>query len=181
MTRVSEFMPEIIEYVSTIISNDFAYESNGSVYFNTSNFHGSDNHHYCKLCPEALNNAEQLEAGMKEGEGVLSQDFGTDKKSGSDFALWKKAKEGEPSWDSPWGKGRPGWHIECSVMASNIFKKMGVPGGAMDVHSGGVDLKFPHHDNEIAQAEAESGLNQWCTYFLHAGHLHISGLKMSKR
>ncbi len=95
-----------------------------------------------------------------------------------DFALWKASKEGEPSWDSPWGAGRPGWHIECSAMATAAFK--GVTGGAMDIHSGGVDLRFPHHDNELAQAEAALGIKQWVNYFIHSGHLNIDGQKMSK-
>jgi cysteinyl-tRNA synthetase len=88
--------------------------------------------------------------------------------------LWKKSKPGEPSWDSPWGKGRPGWHIECSAMASEIL------GEVIDIHGGGSDLQFPHHDNEIAQSEACFESNQWTNYFLHSGHLDIDGLKMSK-
>ena len=99
---------------------------------------------------------------------------GTDKKSANDFALWKNSKPGEPSWDSPWGKGRPGWHIECSVMASAIL------GESIDIHTGGVDLKFPHHDNELAQAEAYFDNDHWIRYFLHSGHLTIAGCKMSK-
>ena len=96
------------------------------------------------------------------------------KRSASDFALWKTSKPGEPHWPSPWGEGRPGWHIECSVMASAVL------GPGMDVHSGGEDLAFPHHDNEIAQSEAYHNCRQWVNYFLHTGHLHIEGLKMSK-
>ncbi|GMH93982.1 hypothetical protein TL16_g12774 [Triparma laevis f. inornata] len=178
MTRVSEFMPEITEYISNIIAKGFAYEANGSVYFDVNKFHGDEKHCYCKLLPTGMGNAELL----AEGEGVLSgaSDFVDEKKAPNDFALWKKSKEGEPSWDSPFGKGRPGWHIECSVMASDVFKKMGVEDGKMDIHSGGVDLKFPHHDNEMAQAEAEAGCSQWVNYFVHAGHLHIKGFKMSK-
>lgn len=98
----------------------------------------------------------------------------TDKKNQDDFALWKKSKEGEPKWSSPWGEGRPGWHIECSVMAAENFSC------PIDIHSGGVDLRFPHHDNEIAQSEAFYGKSQWINYFLHSGHLNINGLKMSK-
>ncbi|GMH84150.1 hypothetical protein TrVE_jg7116 [Triparma verrucosa] len=178
MTRVSEFMPEITEYIERIIEKGFAYEANGSVYFDVNSFHGDERHCYCKLLPTGMGNAELL----AEGEGVLSgaSDFVNEKKASNDFALWKKSKEGEPSWDSPFGQGRPGWHIECSVMASDIFKKMGTEDGKMDIHSGGVDLKFPHHDNEMAQAEAESGCGQWVNYFVHAGHLHIKGFKMSK-
>ncbi|KAL3900809.1 MAG: hypothetical protein SGPRY_012387 [Prymnesium sp.] len=97
-----------------------------------------------------------------------------EKRDVSDFALWKKSKGGEPSWESPWGPGRPGWHIECSVMASDLM------GSNMDVHAGGRDLKFPHHDNELCQSEAKHGCAQWVNYFWHFGHLHIKGLKMSK-
>jgi len=98
----------------------------------------------------------------------------SEKKSVIDFALWKSSKAGEPWWDSPWGKGRPGWHIECSVMASAIC------GESLDIHTGGVDLKFPHHDNELAQAEAYFNNSHWVRYFLHSGHLTIAGCKMSK-
>jgi len=168
MTRVSEFMPEIIEYIQTIIDKGFAYESNGSVYFAVKKFHEHESHCYCKLVPSGMTNAELL----KEGEGVLSgaAEFVDEKRESNDFALWK----------SHWGEGRPGWHIECSVMASDIFRRLGDETGGMDIHSGGVDLKFPHHDNEMAQAEAESGSSQWVNYFVHAGHLHIKGFKMSK-
>ncbi|GMI27684.1 hypothetical protein TrCOL_g10932 [Triparma columacea] len=177
MTRVSEFMPEITSYITRLIEKGYAYESQGSVYFDVGNFHnGKEGHCYCKLLPTAMGNAELL----KEGEGSLTQDFGSQKRSGNDFALWKKCKDGEPSWESPFGNGRPGWHIECSVMASDVFRKLGKETGGMDIHSGGVDLKFPHHDNEMAQAEAESGDKQWVNYFVHSGHLHIKGFKMSK-
>lgn len=89
--------------------------------------------------------------------------------------MWKKSKPGEPFWDSPWGQGRPGWHIECSAMASEFFKEYPI-----DIHSGGIDLRFPHHDNEIAQSEAYYKCDNWINYFLHTGHLHIGGRKMSK-
>lgn len=98
----------------------------------------------------------------------------SDKRSPTDFALWKSSKSGEPWWPSPWGHGRPGWHIECSVMASDVC------GSGLDIHTGGVDLKFPHHDNELAQSEAYFGSSQWVNYFLHSGHLTIAGCKMSK-
>jgi cysteinyl-tRNA synthetase len=88
--------------------------------------------------------------------------------------LWKASKQNEPFWDSPWGNGRPGWHIECSAMCASIF------GDKLDIHSGGIDLKFPHHDNEIAQTEGYYDNHQWINYFLHTGHLNIDGLKMSK-
>ena len=110
---------------------------------------------------------------MAEGEGALGGEA-AEKRHKNDFALWKSSKPGEPAWDSPWGRGRPGWHIECSVIASDIL------GPNLDVHAGGVDLKFPHHDNELAQSEAFYGHAQWVNYFFHAGHLDIKGLKMSK-
>jgi cysteinyl-tRNA synthetase len=175
LTRVTEYMPQIVSYIQTICDKELAYESNGSVYFDTVAFEETPNMHLCKLEPEQKNNADLL----AQGEGSLSQDFVSDKKNPRDFALWKKSKEGEPTWESPWGPGRPGWHIECSVMASDVLKKM-FGGDCMDIHSGGVDLKFPHHDNEMAQAEAECGSSQWVNYFVHAGHLHIKGFKMSK-
>ncbi|KAF6212400.1 hypothetical protein GE061_012922 [Apolygus lucorum] len=168
LTRVSEYVPEIVDYIKVIIDNGYAYESNGSVYFSISKFKNSGKHTYAKLVPEALGDAAKL----AEGEGELSAS--KDKRSELDFALWKASKPGEPSWDSPWGKGRPGWHIECSVMASAIC------GEGLDIHTGGVDLKFPHHDNEIAQAEAYFESDDWVKYFLHSGHLTIAGCKMSK-
>ncbi|KAG5181938.1 Cysteinyl-tRNA synthetase [Tribonema minus] len=174
ITRVSEFVPEVVAYIEQVIANGYAYESNGSVYFDVQAFHKHKGHHYGKLLPEGLGNAEL----MAEGEGALTSCGAGDKKSQSDFALWKKSKEGEPQWESPWGGGRPGWHIECSVMASKTFELYG--DGCMDIHSGGVDLRFPHHDNEIAQAEAHYNCAQWVNYFLHTGHLHIKGFKMSK-
>ncbi|CAN0370534.1 unnamed protein product [Pylaiella littoralis] len=173
VTRVSEFIPEVVEYIQGIIDNGYAYESNGSVYFDVQSFDGKKGHAYAKLLPEGVGNGEL----MAEGEGALSLGAG-DKRSSGDFALWKRSREGEPSWESPWGQGRPGWHIECSVMASATFEGMG--DGTMDIHSGGVDLKFPHHDNEMAQAEAKYDCGQWVNYFLHTGHLHIKGFKMSK-
>nr|CAD7440536.1 unnamed protein product [Timema bartmani] len=108
------------------------------------------------------------------GDLCVSEDRLSEKHSPNDFALWKRSKKGEPWWNSPWGKGRPGWHIECSVMASAVC------GSSMDIHTGGVDLKFPHHDNELAQAEAYFDNDHWVRYFLHSGHLTIAGCKMSK-
>ncbi|PPQ84596.1 hypothetical protein CVT25_015799 [Psilocybe cyanescens] len=168
VTRVTEYVPEIVSFVEGIISNGFAYESEGSVYFNTPAFDKSENHDYAKLEPWSTGNRDLLE----EGEGSLASKTG--RRSAADFALWKASKPGEPSWPSPWGPGRPGWHIECSVMASAIF------GDNMDIHSGGIDLAFPHHDNEMAQSEAYHNCKSWVNYFLHTGHLHIEGLKMSK-
>jgi cysteinyl-tRNA synthetase len=124
-------------------------------------------------CSQTETVKDRLESLIK-AEGDLSKDILKDKKNKNDFALWKKSKEREPFWDSPWGRGRPGWHIECSVMSSAIF------GDSLDIHSGGVDLKFPHHDNEIAQTEGFYDNHQWVNYFIHTGHLNIDGLKMSK-
>ncbi|KAH0828153.1 cysteine-tRNA ligase [Lanmaoa asiatica] len=168
LTRVTEYVPEIVEFVKRIVENGYAYEYEGSVYFDTVAFDSSENHTYAKLEPWSKGNRELL----AEGEGVLS--ITTGKRSASDFALWKASKPGEPSWPSPWGPGRPGWHIECSVMASAVF------GDNMDIHSGGIDLAFPHHDNEMAQSEAYHECGAWVNYFIHTGHLHIEGLKMSK-
>merc|ERR1719474_2239988 len=169
LTRVSEYVPEIVVYIKKIIERGMAYESNGSVYFDVGKFDSSPCHHYAKLVPEAMGDAKALE----EGEGDLSS-AGSEKRAENHFALWKKSKPGEPSWESPWGLGRPGWHIECRVMASAIL------GESMDIHSGGYDLKFPHHDNEICQSEAYFDNNCWTRYFLHSGHLTIAGCKMSK-
>ncbi|GFR89322.1 cysteine--tRNA ligase, cytoplasmic-like [Elysia marginata] len=171
LTRVSEYVPEIVTFVQQIIHNGYAYESNRSVYFDTKVFDSSTCHFYCKMVPEAFGDNKAL----AEGEGELSASTEkSEKRNVTDFAVWKASKPGEPSWDSPWGKGRPGWHIECSVMASEIF------GESMDIHSGGFDLKFPHHDNELAQAEAYYGNDNWVRYFVHSGHLTIDGCKMSK-
>ncbi|GAA6064320.1 hypothetical protein JCM10212_006007 [Sporobolomyces blumeae] len=183
LTRVSEYIPEIVKFVEGIVARGFAYEGEGSVWFDTVKFEGAQGeeakegeteddqewkHTYAKLQPWSKGNRELLE----DGEGSLTNSNG--KRSASDFALWKSSKPGEPAWPSPWGPGRPGWHIECSVMASAVL------GEGMDVHSGGIDLAFPHHDNEIAQSEAFHNCRQWVNYFLHTGHLHIEGLKMSK-
>ncbi|XP_034944373.1 cysteine--tRNA ligase, cytoplasmic [Chelonus insularis] len=171
LPRVSEYVPEIVLFIQKIIDQKFAYVSNGSVYFDVNSFHNSDKHSYGKLVPEAFGNA----ASLQDGEGdLMTQDRISEKRSPIDFALWKSSKSGEPAWDSPWGRGRPGWHIECSAMASTIL------GDSLDIHTGGVDLKFPHHDNELAQSEACFGNSQWVRYFLHSGHLTIAGCKMSK-
>ncbi|KAI8818285.1 tRNA synthetases class I (C) catalytic domain-containing protein [Fimicolochytrium jonesii] len=169
LTRVSEYVPEIVTYVENIVKNGFAYESEGSVYFNTVAFGKHPNHDYAKLEPWSAGNTKLLQ----EGEGDLTVET-KGKKNPADFALWKKSKAGEPAWPSPWGEGRPGWHIECSVMAGEAL------GDQLDIHTGGIDLAFPHHDNEIAQAEAHYDCKQWVNYFLHTGHLHIEGQKMSK-
>uniref|UniRef100_A0A671X7I1 Cysteine--tRNA ligase, cytoplasmic n=1 Tax=Sparus aurata TaxID=8175 RepID=A0A671X7I1_SPAAU len=172
LTRVSEYVPEIVDFVKKIVANGYGYESNGSVYFNTSKFDGNPQHSYAKLVPEAVGDQKALQEG--EGDLSISADRLSEKKSPNDFALWKASKPGEPSWDSPWGKGRPGWHIECSAMAGSVL------GESMDIHGGGFDLRFPHHDNELAQAEAFFENDYWVRYFLHTGHLTIAGCKMSK-
>lgn len=169
LTRITQYVPEVVTFIQRVMDNGYAYESNGSVYFDTIKFGSGGKHAYARLVPEAVGDLDAL----AEGEGELSQNPG-DKKSERDFALWKASKPGEPAWDSPWGKGRPGWHVECSVMASEVL------GSSIDIHTGGVDLKFPHHDNELAQSEAHYGVCQWIHYFLHAGHLTIEGCKMSK-
>ncbi|KAL9931189.1 hypothetical protein V8E36_008077 [Tilletia maclaganii] len=195
LTRVSEYVPEIVTFVQKIIRRGYAYEDErGNVWFDTCKFDGGKpaaleedakdagptrdgeegkwQHTYAKLAPWSKGNRELIE----EGEGSLSTSTATTsgKRHGSDFALWKSSKAGEPAWPSPWGAGRPGWHIECSVMGSDVL------GAQMDIHSGGEDLCFPHHDNELAQSEAAFACRQWVNYFLHTGHLHIEGLKMSK-
>ncbi|SPO00733.1 related to cysteinyl-tRNA synthetase [Cephalotrichum gorgonifer] len=173
ITRVTEYVPQIAKFVERIVDKGFAYEAEGSVYFDIAAFEKAGNQ-YARLRPDCRND----KALQEEGEGSLSK--GLDgKRSASDFALWKKSKAGEPYWPSKWGSGRPGWHIECSVMASEVL------GDCMDIHSGGIDLAFPHHDNELAQSEAyfceaEKGEHTWVRYFLHMGHLSIAGSKMSK-
>lgn len=169
LTRVTEYVPEIVAFIERIVERGLAYESNGSVYMDLAAFKRAG-HDYPKLQPSK---GKATEAEMEESEGSHKAAAG-EKRSAGDFALWKASKAGEPAWESPWGGGRPGWHIECSVMASELL------GDNMDVHAGGVDLQFPHHDNELCQAEAFHGCGQWVNYFFHFGHLHIKGLKMAK-
>ncbi|MBQ6773067.1 MAG: cysteine--tRNA ligase [Synergistaceae bacterium] len=158
--RATEHIPEIINTIERIIANGHAYVSDGDVYFDVKSWPS-----YGTLCKQ---NLEDLEAGARVEPGEKKRDP-------LDFALWKAEKPGEPSWDSPWGKGRPGWHIECSAMSSKYL------GDNIDIHSGGVDLMFPHHENEAAQSEAASGSGKpFVNYWLHNGFLLIDSEKMSK-
>uniref|UniRef100_A0A5G2R1B5 Cysteine--tRNA ligase, cytoplasmic n=1 Tax=Sus scrofa TaxID=9823 RepID=A0A5G2R1B5_PIG len=172
LTRVSEYVPEIVDFVQKIMDNGYGYASNGSVYFDTVKFANSEGHCYGKLVPEAVGDQRALQEG--EGDLSISAERLSEKRSPNDFALWKASKPGEPSWPCPWGRGRPGWHIECSAMAGTLL------GASMDIHGGGFDLRFPHHDNELAQSEAYFENDCWVRYFLHTGHLTIAGCKMSK-
>lgn len=149
--KATEYMGKIIEFTDDLIQKGFAYESDGDVYFDVAKFP-----EYGKLSNRTL---EQMSG---EGGGTADR-----KRSTFDFALWKSAKPGEPSWDSPWGKGRPGWHIECSVMSCSIL------GETFDVHGGGLDLQFPHHENEIAQSEARNG-QIMAKYWMHNGLMQAS-------
>ncbi|XP_051558462.1 probable cysteine--tRNA ligase, mitochondrial isoform X2 [Myxocyprinus asiaticus] len=156
--RVTENISHIIAFIERIIGNGHAYvTSQGNVYFDT-----------CSI-------------GSRYGKlgnlgGIVGELVVQDKSDPRDFALWKASKSHEPHWESPWGNGRPGWHIECSTIASSVF------GSQLDIHSGGIDLAFPHHENEIAQSEAYHQCEQWGNYFLHSGHLRLKGSveKMSK-
>lgn len=173
ITRVTEYISDIVGFVDKIVKNKFGYvTSDGSVYFDINSFESSGIP-YARLEPWNRNDANLL----ADGEGSLARKS-NEKRSDADFALWKASKPGEPRWPSPWGGGRPGWHIECSAMASARLGKQ------MDIHSGGIDLAFPHHDNELAQSEAywheNCGHDQWVNYFFHMGHLSIQGSKMSK-
>lgn len=156
--RATEHIQDIIDLVNTLVSNGFAYEAGGDVYFEVGKFAP-----YGGLSKKKL---EDLRAGVRV-------EVGEHKRSPMDFALWKGAKEGEPSWDSPWGKGRPGWHIECSVMSMKYLGK------TFDFHGGGTDLIFPHHENEVAQSEAVTG-QKYVNFWLHNGLLTLAGEKMSK-
>jgi len=158
-TLVTTHMPEIVEMIQRIISTGHGYVVDGEVFFSVSSFPD-----YGKL---SRKNIEELEVGARV-------EINERKKNGLDFSLWKPAKPGEPSWDSPWGKGRPGWHIECSAMASKWL------GDKIDVHHGGEDLIFPHHENEIAQSECASGAKPFVKYWLHSAFLTLSKEKMSK-
>ena len=156
--RVTDTMEEIIEFIRQLETEGFAYESEGDVYFRTKKFET-----YGELSQQSI---EDLRAGSRV-------DVGEKKEDPLDFVLWKAAKPDEPSWDSPWGKGRPGWHIECSAMAKKHL------GATIDIHAGGHDLKFPHHENEIAQSEACNHA-KFANYWLHNGFINIENEKMSK-
>lgn len=156
--RATEHIDEIIAIVQKLIDNGKAYEVDGDVYFDTSKFPG-----YGKISGQ---NIQDLESGARI-------DVDEDKRNPSDFVLWKAQKPGEPAWESPWGMGRPGWHIECSAMSTTYL------GEAFDIHCGGQDLIFPHHENEIAQSEGASG-KPFVNYWMHNGFLNVDNEKMSK-
>jgi cysteinyl-tRNA synthetase len=156
--KATEYINEMISIITALIKKDFAYESEGSVYFSVEKFQN-----YGTLSKRDL---EEMRAGARV-------DVDERKKSPLDFALWKKSKEGEPFWESPWGLGRPGWHIECSAMSIKHL------GDTFDIHGGGADLLFPHHENEIAQSEAYTG-KPFAKYWIHNGFITIDKEKMSK-
>ncbi len=158
--RATENIEQIQDIISSLMENGYAYESQGDVYYRAKKFEG-----YGKLSHQPL---EDLEAGASERLNV-----DTAKEDQMDFCLWKGAKPGEPYWESPWGKGRPGWHIECSAMAGRYLGK------TIDIHCGGLDLIFPHHENEIAQSEAANGC-EFAHYWMHNGFINVDNHKMSK-
>ena len=159
--RVTEVVPQIIGFIQGLIEKDFAYESGGDVYYRVRKFGGD---RYGAL---SKRNIDDMLSGARVDPTELKSDP-------LDFALWKSAKPGEPSWESPWGHGRPGWHIECSAMALNAL------GEQIDIHGGGADLIFPHHTNEIAQTEAYTGHPPFARIWMHNALLQLSGDKMSK-
>jgi cysteinyl-tRNA synthetase len=154
-SKVSECIEEIIQYIQVLIDKDFAYVANGEVIFSIDKF------------------SEYGKLSNRKREDLINTEESRNKKNQNDFVLWKPSKPGEPSWNSPWSSGRPGWHIECSVMANKYL------GEQIDIHGGGLDLIFPHHENEIAQSEAYSG-KQFAKYWVHNGLIMIDGAKMSK-
>jgi cysteinyl-tRNA synthetase len=156
--RVTESMDIIIEFISALVEKGFAYESEGDVYYRTRKFD-----EYGKLSHQSIDD-------LKLGARI---DVGEKKQDALDFALWKAAKPGEIAWESPWGLGRPGWHIECSAMVRKYL------GDTIDIHAGGQDLTFPHHENEIAQSEALTG-KPFARYWMHNGYINIDNEKMSK-
>ena len=156
--KATENIDAIIQIISTLIEKGYAYEAQGDVYFSTEKFKD-----YGKLSHQPL---EDLEAGARIMVGEV-------KREPMDFAVWKAAKPGEPAWESPWGKGRPGWHIECSAMNWRYL------GDTIDIHCGGQDLIFPHHENEIAQSECFTG-KPFAHYWMHNGYINVDNVKMSK-
>lgn len=157
--KATENINEMIEIISSLIEKGYAYESNGDVYFEVEKYKDG----YGKLSKQKI---EDLKSGARI-------DISEIKKSAIDFTLWKASKPNEPSWDSPWGKGRPGWHIECSAMSRKYL------GDSFDIHGGGQDLIFPHHENEIAQSKCGCG-GTYARYWMHNGYININGEKMSK-
>ena len=157
--RATAYIPEIIQYIEKLIQNGFGYVTSSGVYYDVSKFKN-----YLELSGRSIED-------VRTGTRVETED---DKKRAEDFALWKFSKEDEPSWDSPWGDGRPGWHIECSTMISETL------GNTIDFHCGGIDLIFPHHENEIAQSKGVDINENFANYWLHNGMLNLSGKKMSK-
>ncbi|MFH1925243.1 MAG: cysteine--tRNA ligase [Chloroflexota bacterium] len=157
--RATEVIPDIIEIVQGLIDRGYAYESQGSVYFRVRNVPD-----YGKLSHRSLDS-------MRSGARI---EAGEEKEDPMDFVLWKASKPGEPDWDSPWGKGRPGWHMECSAMCLKFL------GNTLDIHGGGQDLVFPHHENEIAQSESFTGIKPFVRYWLHNGMVQMGQEKMSK-
>ena len=156
--KATENIDEIIKLISTLVENGYAYQAENDVYFRTLKFK-----EYGKLSHQPI---EDLESGARIAIGEIKEDP-------LDFALWKGAKPGEPYWDSPWGKGRPGWHIECSAMNRKYL------GNTIDIHCGGKDLVFPHHENEIAQSECANGCT-FANYWMHNGYINVDNVKMSK-
>ena len=163
--KATEEIPDMIDMIKVLIEKGHAYEVNGTVYFRTRSFPG-----YGKLSKK---NIDDLEAGHRDEKHQLKVSGEDEKEDFLDFVLWKPKKEGEPSWPSPWGEGRPGWHLECSVMSKKYI------GDIIDIHAGGEDLIFPHHENEIAQSEAANEV-EFARYWMHNGFLKIDGEKMSK-
>ncbi|MDD5553381.1 MAG: cysteine--tRNA ligase, partial [Candidatus Omnitrophica bacterium] len=157
--RATENIPDMIEYIAALIDKGFAYATPSGVYFSVRKFQG-----YGKLSGQSI---DQMQSGSRIEPDETKEDP-------LDFALWKRSNPDEPSWDSPWGAGRPGWHIECSVMSQKFLKT-----DTLDIHAGGRDLIFPHHENEIAQAEALTG-KPFARFWIHHGLLTINGQKMSK-
>ncbi|MGH8912342.1 MAG: cysteine--tRNA ligase, partial [Acidimicrobiia bacterium] len=156
--RATENIPQMIELISTLIDRGLAYEAGDDVYFSV-----RTDEDYGRLSGRRI---DDMLAGTRVGENDVKHDQ-------LDFALWKGAKPGEPWWDSPWGSGRPGWHIECSAMAARYL------GDDFDIHAGGTDLIFPHHENEIAQSESATG-ERFARYWLHNGMVNLDGAKMAK-